>query len=110
MRLQVKGKNVPVNPTIREYAEAKLGVLDRQLRESTQVVLELSEETNPSIPDSHIAEATIFAEGSTLRAHAVSGSTRSSIDGIVGKLERQLKRYNDKRRVEPRRHVPHHGV
>ena len=110
MRLQVKGKNVPVEAATREYAESKLAVLDKQLRESTTVVLELSEETNPSIPDSHIAEATIFAEGSTLRAHAVSPSTRSSIDGIVGKLERQLRRYNDKRRLEPRRHAPHHGI
>ena len=110
MRLQVKGKNVPVEPSIREYAESKLAPLDKQLRDSTAVVLELSEETNPSIPDNHIAEATIFAEGSTLRAHAVSSSARSSIDGIVAKLERQLRRYNDKRRLEPRRHAPHHGI
>ncbi len=110
MRLQVKGKNVPVSSTIRAYAESKLGVLDKQLRDSTQVVLELSEEMNPSIPESHIAEATIFAEGSTLRAHAVSATARASIDGIVSKLERQLRRYNDKRRLEPRRHVPHHGI
>jgi len=110
MRLQVKGKNVPVEASIREYAESKLAPLDKQLRESTSVVLELSEETNPSISDNHIVDATIFAEGSTLRAHAVSTSTRSSIDRIVGKLERQLRRYNDKRRLEPRRHAPHHGV
>jgi len=110
MRLQVKGKNVPVETSVREYAEAKLSVFDKQLRESTAVVLELSEETNPSIPDSHIAEATIFAEGSTLRAHAVSPTTRASIDAIVGKLEKQVRRYRDKRRLEPRRHAPHHGI
>jgi putative sigma-54 modulation protein len=110
MRLQVKGKNVPVETSIREYAEAKLAVFDKQLRESTAVVLELSEETNPSISDNHIAEATIFAEGSTLRAHTASTSTRGSIDEIVGKLEKQLRRYRDKRRLEPRRHAPHHGV
>jgi putative sigma-54 modulation protein len=110
MRLQVKGKHVPVEASIREYAESKLAVFDKQLQESTAVVLELSEETNPSIPDSYIAEATIFAEGSTLRAHAVSPSTRASIDAIVGKLEKQVRRYRDKRRLEPRRHAPHHGV
>jgi putative sigma-54 modulation protein len=110
MRLQVKGKNVPVEAATREYAESKLAVFDKQLRESTAVVLELSEEMNPSIPDGHIADATIFAEGSTLRAHAVSSSTRESIDAIVGKLEKQLRRYRDKRRLEPRRHAPHHGI
>ena len=37
MRLQVKGKNVEVSPSLREYAEAKLKKLDRQLAEPTQV-------------------------------------------------------------------------
>ena len=110
MRLQVKGKNVPVKASIREYAELKLSALEKQLTDSTQVVLELSEETNPSIPDSHVAEATIYADGSTLRAHAVSESTRASIDKIADKLVRQVLRYNDKRRLEPRRHAPHNGV
>ena len=32
MRLEVKGKNVEVTPSIREYAEAKLAKLDKQLR------------------------------------------------------------------------------
>jgi putative sigma-54 modulation protein len=110
MRLQVKGKNVPVESSIREYAASKLAFLDKQLRDSTAVVVELSEETNPSIADSHIVDATIYAEGTILRAHAGSPSMRASIDRIVGKLERQLRRYNDKRRLEPRRHAPHHGV
>ncbi len=110
MKLQVKGKNVPVETEVREYAETKLAVLEKQLRESTQVVLELSEEANPSIADSFIADVTVFAEGSTLRAHAVAANARASIDAIVEKLVRQVLRYNDKRRLEPRRHAPHHGV
>jgi putative sigma-54 modulation protein len=110
MRLQVKGKNVPVETSIREYAESKLAVFDKHLDESTSVVLELSEEMNPSIADSQIVDATIFAEGSTMRAHAVSPTARASIDAIVEKLEKQVRRYRDKRRLEPRRHTPHHGV
>ena len=68
MRLQVKGKNVEITPSFRQYAETKLAKLDKQLAELTQVELELSEEKNPSIPANHVAEATIFAKGSTLRA------------------------------------------
>ncbi len=110
MRLQVKGKNVPVETSIREYAESRLAVFEKHLDESTSVVLELSEESNPSIADRYVADATIFAEGSTLRAHAVAASAQASIDAIVEKLEKQVRRYRDKRRLEPRRHVPHHGV
>jgi putative sigma-54 modulation protein len=107
MRLQVKGKNVEVSPAIREYAESKLAKLDRQLAEQTQVELELWEEKNPSIAASHVAEGTIFTKGPTLRAREASPDMRASIDQLVEKLERQVKRYREKRREEPRRHAGH---
>jgi Ribosome-associated protein Y (PSrp-1) len=55
MRLQVKGKNVEVTPSVREYAERKLAKLGKQLAEETQVEVELSEERNPSIADNQVA-------------------------------------------------------
>ena len=110
MRLQVKGKNVEVSPTIREYAERKLAKLSKQLADQTQVELELSEEQNPSIAASHVAEATIFTKGPTLRARESSADMKASIDQLVDKLERQVKRYREMRRVEPRRHTPPNGT
>jgi len=110
MRLQVKGKNVEVSTTLREYAEEKLGKVGRQLAEATQVEVELSLEKNPSIADNHIAEATIWTKGPTLRAREASSDYRASIDQLVTKLERQVKKYRDMRVREPRRHAPHHGV
>lgn len=110
MRLQVKGKNVEVTPSLREYAERKLGKLGKQLSEQTQVEVELSEQRNPSISASHVAEATIFTKGPTLRAREASPDMKASIDQLVEKLERQVKRYRERRVVEPRRHAEHnHG-
>jgi putative sigma-54 modulation protein len=106
MRLQVKGKNVEVTPSIREYAERKLGKLSKVLAAETQVEVELSEQRNPSIADSAVAEATIFTKGPTLRAREASPDMKASIDQLVDKLERQVKRYREIRRLEPRRHVP----
>ena len=106
MRLQVKGKNMEVTRSTREYAERKLGKLSKVLAEETQVEVELSEQRNPSIPDSAVAEATIFTKGPTLRAREASPDMKASIDRLVDKLERQAKRYREMRRVEPRRHVP----
>src|SRR5215212_6381408 len=103
MRLRVKGKNVEVSSAMREYAEAKLAKLGKQLAEQTQVELELSEEKNPSIQASHVAEATIFTKGPTLRAREASPDIRASIDQLVENLERQVKRYREKRTEEPRR-------
>jgi putative sigma-54 modulation protein len=109
MRLQVKGKNVDVAPSIREYAERKLAKLDKVLAEQTQVEIELWEQRNPSIAESHVAEGTIFAKGTTLRARESSADMKASIDQLVATLERQVKRYRERRIVEPRRHTAHHG-
>jgi putative sigma-54 modulation protein len=109
MRLQVKGKNLEVSPSIREYAERKMAKLNKQLAEPTQVEVELSEQHNPSIPESQIAEATIFTKGPTLRAREATSDMKASIDQLVDKLERQVKRYREKKRMEPRRHAEHNG-
>jgi putative sigma-54 modulation protein len=98
MRLQVKGKNLEVPPAIREYAESKLAKLDRHLHETAQVELELSMERNPAISDAHVAEATIWTKGPVVRAREASSDMKASIDLLVGKLERQVKRAREKRR------------
>jgi putative sigma-54 modulation protein len=103
MRLRVKGKNVEVSSAIRDYAEAKLSKLSKQLAEQTQVELELSQEKNPSISANHVAEATIFTKGTTLRAREASRDMKASIDQLADKLERQVKKYREKRVEEPRR-------
>ncbi len=103
MQLHVKGKNVEVSAAIYDYAERKLGKLARQLADPTRVELELAVERNPSIADNHVAEATIWTKGPVLRAREASPDIKSSIDMLVEKLERQVKRYGAKRRREHER-------
>ena len=98
MRLQVKGKNVEVTDSLREYAQEKLGKLERQLADPTRVELELAVERNPSISANHVAEATIWTKGPVLRAREASADHKASIDQLVDKLERQVKRYREKKR------------
>lgn len=108
MRLQVKGKNVEVTDSIRAYAEEKLSKLERQLADPTRVELELAVERNPSISQNHVAEATIWTKGPILRAREASADHKASIDQLVEKLERQVKRYREKRRSR-RGHAPDPG-
>ena len=110
MRLQVKGKNVEVTPSIREYAERKLARLGKQLAEQTQVEVELSEQRNPSIADSQVAEATVFTKGPTLRATRVE-PRHEGVDRPARRQARAPGRSatREQRRVEPRRHAPAHG-
>ena len=103
MRLQVKGRNVEVSDSVRQYAEEKLGKLERLLADPTQVELELAVERNPSIADNHVAEATIWTKGPTLRAREAATGWEASIDQLVDKLERQVVRYREKRNKHHKR-------
>lgn len=98
MRLQVRGKNVDVSPALREYAQEKLGKLDKHLQDSARLELELAVERNPSIAASQVAEATIWTKGPIIRAREASTDMRASIDVLVEKLERQAQRVHGKRR------------
>jgi putative sigma-54 modulation protein len=112
MRLSVKGKNLEVSESIRSYAEEKIGKLDPQLHELTEVEIELAVERNPSIAANQIAEATIWTKGPTLRAREASPDMRASIDQLTEKLLRQVKEYRERRNGRQARHngVPSGGV
>lgn len=106
MRLQVKGKNVEVSDSMRTYAQEKLGKLDKHLNDAARLELELAVEKNPSIAENQIAEGTIWTKGPVLRARESSPDMRASIDMLVEKLERQARRYRDKRRARPHGRPP----
>ena len=101
MRLQVKGKNVDVTDSLRDYALQKLGKLEKHLNDQARLELELQVEKNPSISENQVAEATVWTKGPVLRARESSSDMKASIDLLVDKLERQARRYRDKRRRGP---------
>ena len=103
MQLDVKGKNLEVNDSIRGYVERKLQKLDRRVHELTRVEIELAIERNPSIADSQVAEATVHLKGHTLRAREAARDMKAAIDELSDKLVRQVKDLHDKR-VDGRRH------
>jgi putative sigma-54 modulation protein len=105
MQLQLKAHNGSINETVRAYAEKRLTKLERRLYRDTVVEVTLSREHNPSIRDDHAAEAVIYTKGPNIVARESAESYETAIDRLVEKLERQVKRYRDKRTLEPRRAV-----
>lgn len=98
MQLLVRGRNVDVPETVQAYAEKRLGKLSRQLDDDvTRVELEIFEERNPRVADSHVAEATIWTKGPTLRAREASHDIYASIDLVAEKLARRVQKYREKR-------------
>ena len=106
MRLQVKGKNVEVSETLKSYAQQKLSKLDKHVGDGARLELELAVERNPSISQNQVAEATVWTRGPVLRARETSTDMRASIDLLVDKLERQARRYRDRRRRSAAREQP----
>jgi putative sigma-54 modulation protein len=111
VQLRVKGRGVEVSDAILSYAEKRLAKLERQLPDP-EIELQLSSEQNPSIRDTHVAEATVRTKGSVLRARESSSDMRASIDQLVDKLERQVTRYREKRGRgrRPGRQAPDQGL
>jgi ribosome hibernation promoting factor len=106
MQLRVKGKNLDVSDSIREYAERKLAKLDRQLDPLAEVEIELTVEKNPSIAANQVAEATVWMKRHTLRAREASPDMKASIDELTEKLLRQVAEERKKREAKRRAAAP----
>ena len=88
MKINVRGKNIEVTPALIEYAEKRLSKLDKHFDDKTDVQVVLS-----VIRDDHIVEVTVNVNGLMLRAEESTGDMYASIDLVVEKLERQIKKY-----------------
>ena len=98
MRIEIRGRNVEVGEDLRRRAERRFEKVARQVSELAHMELELSEERNPAIRESQVAEATLYLKGVTLRAHDASSSMAHAINEVADDLARQVKRHRDKRR------------
>jgi putative sigma-54 modulation protein len=109
LRIEVKGRNVPVTEELREKIEKRFDKIGKQVSDLATLEIELFEEKNPSIREKEIVEATLYLKGATLRAKDASESIPHSVNLVAEELARQVKRLKDKRRgrresprVEPR--------
>ena len=98
MRIDVKGRNVPVDEELRAKIEKKFAKVGKQVSPVAELEIELMEERNPAIHDSQVAEATLHLKGVTLRARERSDGMAHAINLVAEDLARQVKRHRDKRR------------
>lgn len=91
MRIIISGKNVDVTDGIRNALESKLQKLDKYFDPSTEVTATLSVEK-----DRHILEVTIPINGAILRAEEVTDDMYYTMDKVMDKLERQIRKHRTK--------------
>jgi putative sigma-54 modulation protein len=98
MRIEVKGRNLPVSDELREHVAKRFRKVSQQVSELAELEVEVFEERNPAIADSQVAEATLHLKGVTLRARDASPDLVHSINLCADELSIQVKRHRDKRR------------
>src|SRR5947199_2323337 len=98
MRIDVKGRNLPVSDELREHVTKRFRKVERQVSELAVLEVEVFEERNPAIADVQVAEATLHLKGVTLRARDASPDIVRSISLCADQLHVQVKRHRDKRR------------
>jgi putative sigma-54 modulation protein len=98
MRIEVKGRNVDVGDDLRQRIEKRLDKIARQVSPLAQCDIELSEEKNPSIPESQIAEINLRLKGVTLRARNAASSMDHALNLAADEMARQVKRHREKKR------------
>lgn len=98
MRIEIRGRNVEIDEELREHVEKRFRRVGKQVSDLATLEIELSEERNPSIADSQVAEATLRLKGVTLRAREASPEMAHTIHELSEDIRRQVKKHREKRR------------
>ena len=98
MRIEIRGRKIEVTDELRAHVEKRFARIGKQVSELAVLEVELSEERNPSIADSQVADATLHLKGVTLRARESSTDMGHSINLVAEDLARQVKKHRDKQR------------
>ncbi len=91
MNIIITGRHLELTDNLKSYAEGKIKKFNKYLNNITEASVTLSVEKYR-----HKAEVLMRVNGLMIQAESVTGEMYSSIDEVVEKLERQLKKYKDK--------------
>jgi putative sigma-54 modulation protein len=91
MQIDLTGQHVEITPPLREYVNSKLERLTRHSDQVMDIHVILSVEKLR-----HTAEATLRLNGGNVFADATEEDMYAAIDALTDKLDRQVKKHNQK--------------
>jgi len=91
MQINLTGHHVDITPALKDFVQNKLKRVERHFDHLTNVQVILTVEKLR-----HKAEATINVSGAQVYADATEENMYSAIDGLVDKLDRQIRRHKEK--------------
>jgi putative sigma-54 modulation protein len=92
----VQGKHMQVTPSLREYAEEKLGRIVRYFDQVHEAQVVLSVERRGELGKAQVVEVTVHGDGVVLRGQEASSDMYASIDLVTQKLKKQIEKYRSK--------------
>jgi len=98
METQILFKNMKADGNIKEYAEKKLGRLNKYLATISGTKMELTEEKSKSRQHMYTAQVTLNINGFLIRGEHKDESIKAAIDEVVETMERLVTKY--KKRFE----------
>lgn len=91
-KFHIHGENIAITDAIRNYAKTKLSKLEKYFSEDVTVHVTAKVYPNKQAK----AEVTIPSKTITLRAEETSDNWYASLDLVVDKLERQMRKHKTK--------------
>ncbi|WP_041367118.1 ribosome hibernation-promoting factor, HPF/YfiA family [Natranaerobius thermophilus] len=92
MKLTISGKNIDVTNALKEHIQRRFAKLDKHFDDTVEAQVTLS-----VIKDNHNVEATMFLNGGMLvRGEQSTGDMYASVDQVIDKVERQIKKHKTK--------------
>ena len=91
MQINLTGHHLAITDSIKDYVEGKFRRLERHFENITQIHVILTVEK-----ERHKAEATLHVNRGNLFADAERQDMYAAIDGLIDKLDRQLKKHKEK--------------
>lgn len=91
-KFHIRGENIAITDAIRDYAETKLSKLEKYFSEDVTVHVTAKVYPNKQAK----AEVTIPSKNVTLRAEETSNDWYNSLNVVVDKLERQIRKHKTK--------------
>jgi putative sigma-54 modulation protein len=91
MQLNLTGHHVDITPALKDYLNTKLARIERHFDNVTDISCILTVEKLR-----HKAEAKVNVSGATLFADSVEDDMYAAIDGLIDKLDRQIKKHKEK--------------
>lgn len=102
----IRGENIAITDAIRDYAETKLSKLEKYFAEDVTVHITAKVYPNKRAK----AEVTIPSKVVTLRAEETSDNWYASLDSVIDKLERQIRKHKTKVQKRNRVEKAHNEV